>query len=338
MLPKISRSRHPESIEVFLDMNLHLIALISFLLISVLASQAAAQNNAKPMPTPTTPTPQTSLRDLVMKLVVYRATGMDKVTVKSNLKYTNVDNPNLLMDVYIPPKLTKSERRPAIVFIHGAAGAEYTPKDWGFYISWGRLIGASGFVGVNFTHRLSGQKTSLEDSAGDVAASINYIRANADSLHIDKDRICLAAYSGGGVLLAPAIRDKSYYVRCLISFYAYMDVQQSGNFFAASESAETLRKFSPINYLANDADKIAPLFIARAGRDHIPTMNDSIDRFVREALAKNISLTFANHPQGVHGFDNQTDDERSREIIQSAIAFMKIHLGATEAGNARSRA
>jgi len=35
-------------------------------------------------------------------------------------------------------------------------------------------------------------------------------------------------------------------------------------------------------------------------------MRDSIDRFINEALAKNIALTFANHPQGVHGFDNQT--------------------------------
>ena len=119
-----------------------------------------------------------------MKPVVYRVAGMDKVRVKSNLKYTDVDNPNLLMDVYSPPNLAKGEKLPAVIFIHGAAGAEYKPKDWGFYISWGRLVGASGFIGVNFTHRLSGQKTSLEDSAGDVAAVINYIRANADSLNI----------------------------------------------------------------------------------------------------------------------------------------------------------
>lgn len=288
-----------------------------------------AQERPKPTPPQQMP-PQRSLREIVMMPVVYRVAGMDQVKVKSDLKYTAVDNPNLLMDVYSPPNLAKGEKLPAVVFIHGAAGAEFKPKDWGVYISWGRLVGASGLVGVNFTHRLSGQKTSLEDSAGDVAAAINYIRANADSLNIDKDRICLAAYSAGGVLLAPAVRDKPEYVRCLVGFYAFMDIRQSGNFFAASESAETLRSFSPLHYLANDAEKTAPLFVARAGLDQIPTMNDSIDRFVREALAKNAALTFVNHPQGVHGFDNQTDDERSREIIQSAIAFMKLHLGMTK--------
>jgi hypothetical protein len=56
-------------------------------------------------------------------------------------------------------------------------------------------------------------------------------------------------------------------------------------------------------------------------------MLDSIDRFINEAMAKNIALTFVNHPQGVHGFDNQNDDDRSREIIRMAIEFIKLHLG-----------
>jgi acetyl esterase/lipase len=311
-------------------MNLRFVALVSFFIICALAGQTAAQEKPKPTSTPPTPTTQRSMREIVMMPVVYRVAGMDKVTVKSDLKYTSVNNPNLLMDVYSPPNLAKNERRPAVIFVHGGAGAEYTPKDWGIYTSWGRLIGASDLIGVTFTHRLSATKTSLEDAASDLAAAITYVRTNADSLNIDKDRICLAAYSAGGVLLAPAMRDKPEYVRCLVDFYAFMDVQQSGNLFTTIESKENLQKFSPINYLANDADKIAPLFIARAGRDQVPTMNDSIDRFTREAVSKNLSLSLINHPTGVHGFDNQNDDDRSREIIHSAIAFMKWHLGMTK--------
>jgi hypothetical protein len=37
-------------------------------------------------------------------------------------------------------------------------------------------------------------------------------------------------------------------------------------------------------------------------------MLDSIDRFVAEALSKNIALTLVNHPQGVHGFDTRPAD------------------------------
>jgi acetyl esterase/lipase len=304
-------------------MNLRIIILV--FTIAAFVSQIAAQENPKPTPTPTQPRPQRSMRDIVMMPVVYKIAEMDKVVVKSNLKYTHVDNPNLLMDVHSLPSL-KARRRPAVIFIHGGAGAETTPKDWGIYTSWGRLAGASGFVGVTFTHRLTGRNTSLEDAERDLAAAINYVRANAEKLGVDKDRICLAAYSAGGVLLSSAMRDKPAYVRCLVNFYAAMDISQKESLFAANESAETLKKFSPINYLAADANRIAPMFIARAGLDAIPTINDSIDRFIREALSKNVSLTVANHPNGVHGFDNQTDDERSREIIQSAIAFMQTHL------------
>jgi hypothetical protein len=47
---------------------------------------------------------------------------------------------------------------------------------------------------------------------------------------------------------------------------------------------------------------------------------------VATALAENAPITVVNHPSGEHGFDNQNDDERSREIILGALEFMKAHL------------
>ena len=271
-------------------------------------------------------TPQRSMREIVMMPVVYTVPGMEKVAVKTNIKYTSVADPNLLMDVYTPPNLAKADKLPAVIFVHGGGGSEFTAKDWGIYTSWGRLIAASGLVAVTFTHRLTPQKRSIEDSAADLQAAIDHVRGNADSLNIDKDRLCLAAFSAGGVLLAPSIRDKPAYIRCLVNFYAFMDVQQAGNLFIANETKEALRKFSPIVYLDQDADKIAPIFIGRAGRDQVATIDDSIDRFIREALSKNVSITVANHLTGVHGFDNQDNDDRSKEIIRMAIEFLKDHL------------
>jgi acetyl esterase/lipase len=269
---------------------------------------------------------QRSMREIVMMPVVYTVPGMDKVSVKANIKYTNVADPNLLMDVYTPPNLAKADKLPAVIFVHGGAGSEFTAKDWGIYTSWGRLIAASGLAAVTFTHRLTPQKRSIADSAADLQAAIDHVRNKADALNIDKDRLCLAAFSAGGVLLAPAIRDKPPYIRCLVNFYAFMDVQQAGNLFIPNETKEDLKKFSPITYLDQDVDKIPPIFIGRAGRDQVATINDSIDRFLKEALAKNVSVTLANHPTGVHGFDNQDNDERSKEVIRMAIEFLKTHL------------
>jgi acetyl esterase/lipase len=274
------------------------------------------------------PTPQKTMREIVMMPLVHSVVGADKVNVKTNLKYTAVNDANLLMDVYTSPGISKSAKLPAVIFVHGGAGSEFTAKDWGIYTSWGRVIGASGMAAVTFTHRLTPRKKTMADSAADLQSAIDYVRKNADSLNIDKDRLCLAAFSAGGPLLAPAIREKPSYIKCLVNIYAYMDIQQPGNLFTTNESKDDLKTFSPIVYLDADASKIAPIFIGRAGLDQIQTLNDSIDRFVAQALARNLSITLANHTTGVHGFDNQNDDERSREIIRMAIDFMREHLKA----------
>ena|SRR5437762_4180046 len=281
------------------------------------ASTSAAQNKQ--------PDDVRAMAKRVMMPVVLKVPRMDKVKVVENLKYTKSDDPNVLMDIYIPPDLSENEERPAVIFLHGGAKTDYTPKDWGVYTTWGRLIAASGFVGVTFTHRLEYPTASLEKAATDVRDAVKYVRENADKYHIDKERICLIAYSAGGPLLTSAMRGDMPFVRCLVAFYAFMDIQQSD--YAKTEKPETVKSFSPITYLETEPSKIPPMFIARAGRDEVPTMSDSIDRFINEALTKNIALTFANHPQGVHGFDNQNDDERSREIIRAAIEFIRLHLG-----------
>ena len=299
--------------------------LFLFLALGPTTARTAAQNNLPP-----------EVREMARKVmmpVVHKVPGLDKVRVVENLKYTKSNDPNILMDVYLPPDLAKDEKRPAVIFIHGGVKTEYTPKNWGIYTTWGRLIAASGFVGVTFTHRLEYPNKSLENAAQDVRAAMDYVRANADKFNVDKDRICLIAYSAGGPMLSLGMRGDTPFVRCLVGFYAFMDIQQSD--YRKTEAVETLKAFSPIAYLQKDASKLPPMFIARAGRDEVPTMDDSIDRFVSEALAKNIALTFMNHPQGVHGFDNQNDDERSREIIRSAIAFMQVHL--STAGVAHSK-
>ena len=263
----------------------------------------------------------------VMPPVVYRLPGMDTVTVHSNLKYSDVDNPFLLMDVYTPPGLSKGDLRPIVMIIHGAAGAQYKPKDWGLFQSWGRLVAATGMVAVMFTHRLGYPKPLLSEAALDVSNALEYIRSSANDFKADPDRIALVTWSGGGPLLSTAMREKPLFVRCLVALYAYLDIQRSPS-HVENETPERLKLFSPISYLHGDASSMIPLFVARAGQDEIPMMNDSIDRFLAAAIAANAPLAYMNHPFGEHGFDNQNDGDRSREIIRAALAFLRTHLRA----------
>ena len=268
-----------------------------------------------------------SLAERANPPVVYRLPGMDKVRVVANLKYTEVDNPHLLMDAYIPPDLEPQERRPVVVLIHGGAGPENKPKDWGIFQSWGRLIAAAGMVAVAFTHRFSPPPQSLlAEAATDLDSAIIYLRSNAETMHANADRIGVCAWSSGGALLRPLLTKKPQSVRCVLAFYAMLDLQQYAPAGDAT-ALKFLKDFSAIAALPEDSTTMMPMWIARAGRDEFPMLNEAVDRFTARALAVNAPITVINHPSGAHGFDNQNDDERSREIIRSAIEFMRTHLG-----------
>jgi acetyl esterase/lipase len=111
----------------------------------------------------------------------------------------------------------------------------------------------------------------------------------------------------------------------MLAFCAMLDLQQWAPPGAEGSILATLKAFSPVACIEAQ-QAVPPLFIARAGRDSVPLLNDGLDRFVAGALVANVPLALMNHPEGVHGFDNQNDDERSREILRAAIAFARSHL------------
>jgi hypothetical protein len=64
----------------------------------------------------------------------------------------------------------------------------------------------------------------------------------------------------------------------------------------------------------------------RAGRDQVPGLNATLDRFVAAALTRNLPVTLVNYPSGPHAFDIDDDCEASRQVIRQVLAFLKLHL------------
>jgi Carboxylesterase family len=164
--------------------------------------------------------------EMVLMPVVYRLPGMETARVVSNLTYSDVDNPHLLMDVYLPAD-AGTGRRPVVVLIHGGSKPEYRAKDWGVFKSWGRLLAASGMVGVAFTHRLGYPEPFLEEATADLAHALSYVRTNAESWQADADRIGLMAFSAGGPLLAGPMGENPPFVRCVAALYSFLGMQPS---------------------------------------------------------------------------------------------------------------
>jgi acetyl esterase/lipase len=256
--------------------------------------------------------------------IVYSVDGMADVAPTRHV-YARAGAAELLMDVYAPPRAGHQDGFPALCFVHGGPipPTMLPPREWGVFQSYGQLAAMSGLVGVVFNHCLFAP-TAYETAEGDVKSAVDYVRANASAIGIDPDRIGLWAFSGGGPLLSWCLRERPSFVRCLIAFYALLDLRHLVPSGADDAQSERMRRFSPAAHLDVNA-ALPPLFVARAGQD-MPAINTGIDVFVRDALAANAGLDLLTHPQGHHGFDILDDDARSRDIIERAIAFAKARL------------
>jgi dienelactone hydrolase len=246
---------------------------------------------------------------------------------EKDIVYKNIGGVDLKMDVYTPDSLSPDTRLPGVLFIHGgplAADMQPQPKDWNVYLSYGELAAANGWIGITFNHRYY-EDQPFEQSFQDVETAIGYVRENAKALHLDADRLCLWAFSGGGSHLYFALHNRPAYVKCIVAYYAILlDLRQEKELSPASSDDE-IRELSLSKYLREGPTVTLPILIARAGLDQ-PFLNRVTDIFVQEALASNIMLELINYAQGRHGFDIFDDNAQTRAIIAKTVGFIKAQM------------
>ncbi len=265
--------------------------------------------------------------EIVKKTAVYQLPGMDAVTVHRDVVYLQTDTGDLTLDVYsptAPPDRATGARTPTVVLIAGYSDVGFGKmlgcrfKDMGSSVSWARLIAASGLTAITYANR---------EPAADLRSLLGYLRQNAESLGIDETRIGAWASSGNVPLaLSLLLRDAAPPLCCAALSYGFM-LDLDG----MTGTAEASKQFGFANPCAGKTlDDLAvdiPLFLARAGKDQFPHLNESIDRFVAGALARNLPVTLVNHPEGPHAFDLFLDNEMSREIIRQILGFLWFQLG-----------
>jgi len=261
--------------------------------------------------------------DITQRTVVHEVPGMDDVKVRRDLEYVTTGTEALTFDLYSPPGSDTGERRPAVLFVFGYPDPGYEkvlgckPKEMGQTVSWARLVAASGLVAVTPTSRRP---------ATDLAALLDHLRHNAASLGIDGSRIGLWACSGNvPMALALLMSQQRAAFRCAALCYGFM--LDLGGSTAVAEAAARFGFANPCaGRSAADLPAELPFFVARAGQDEMPGLNETIDRFLAEALAHNLPVTFLNHPSAPHAFDLFDDSETSREVVRQLLAFLRFHL------------
>ena len=263
------------------------------------------------------------------KMVVYRIPGMEGAKVRRDVAYRVTGAGPLTADVYHPPGSDGGAPVAAVVIVAGypdpgfqkVVGCKF--KEMGSTVSWAQLFAASGLAAITYTNR---------EPEADLHALLQYVRQEAAPMGVDGDRIGLWASSGNVPLaLSVLMQGGGGPLRCAALCYGYMlDLDGS------TGVAEAAEKFGFVNPSAGksvaDLPKDLPLFIARAGRDEMPHLNEAIDRFLVKALTHNRPLTFVNHPTAPHAFDLFHDCEATRETVRQILAFMQFRLSAFPTG------
>jgi hypothetical protein len=257
------------------------------------------------------------------RTVLFSLPGTDDVQVRRDVEYRATDAGALTMDIYQPPRRRRGALSPAVVIVAGfpdpgfetRVGCKF--KEMGSTVSWARLMAASGLAAIAYTNR---------EPAADVHALLGYVRLHADELGIDADGIGLWASSGNvPVALSVLMSEGVGHVRCAALCYGYTLDAVGSDAVATASKAWGFANPCAGKSVA-DLPPETPLFIARAGRDEMPRLNETLDRFLSEALAHNLPITFVNHPTAPHAFDLFDDGETTREIIRQILAFMQFHL------------
>ncbi len=121
------------------------------------------------------------------------------------------------------------------------------------------------------------------------------------------------------------MQDSEHYPRCAVLCYGYM-LDRDG----ATSVADAAKQWGFANPTAGklvaDLRRDVPLLLARAGRDQMPGLNETLDRCVIQMLSDNLPVTLVNYSVGPHAFDIVDDTPMSREVIRWILAFLQFHL------------
>ena len=126
-----------------------------------------------------------------------------RVSIEKDIVYGHGGGRDLRCDVYTPPG--GADRAPAVILVHGGA---WRQGDRSQLQGYGILLGREGYVCIAPEYRLT-PESPWPAQIHDVKAAIRWVRAHADQLGIDPERIAIEGNSAGAhlALLAAGTQD-----------------------------------------------------------------------------------------------------------------------------------
>ncbi|MFK7847761.1 MAG: alpha/beta hydrolase [Rhodothermales bacterium] len=114
--------------------------------------------------------------------------------------FKTVGNDTLRLHVFEPPEDDADKLRPAIVFFFGGGWVSGSPKQFYPHADY---FASRGMVAIAAEYRIKNKHdTTPFESVADGKSAIRWVRANAERLNIDPDKIVAAGGSAGGHVAA----------------------------------------------------------------------------------------------------------------------------------------
>lgn len=242
------------------------------------------------------------------------------------------------LDLYLPKERVAGKRAPAVVMIHGGGftGGERGAKR---EINVCGTLAWRGYVTVSIDYALAGEgRPTWPQNLHDCKTAVRWLRANAERLQVDPERIGVIGGSAGGTLaslvavtgpesgLDPSgpYGEFSCRVQCGVDLYGIADLTQwhsHNHMFGkpASEAPELYRAASPVSHLdKNDP----PMLILHGTADKVVEVRQS------ELFAEALKQTGVEHelviiPGAPHTFDLQPKQKDLRPLV---VGFFDKHL------------
>ena len=264
--------------------------------------------------------------------------------VIQTFQYGEAGDQALSLDVFSPSEIPENEKMPAIVVIHGGGWNAGTRSDFPHWNSW---LTREGFVVFDIDYRLSPQP-NWQTATNDVQDAVRWIKARADSFHVDPDRMALMGRSAGGHLALLAgytatAAGLETQVQAVVSFYGPTDLRWGYENPAnrrVIDGRATLRQFvgGTPNYIPEKYQQASPIHHVRDDTPPTFLVHGNQDQLVRSAQASRLwdvlrlqSGNPGNHtmliiPYAQHGFDYNFDGWGSQITRVALLEHLNKHL------------
>ncbi|WP_448811940.1 alpha/beta hydrolase fold domain-containing protein [Agromyces bauzanensis] len=264
--------------------------------------------------------------------------------------YARPEGQELKLDINLPADdggSAGSQRRPAVVMVHGGGGVEGGRSEEATWSAW---LAQEGYAVFSIDYRL-GLPPRWQDATGDVKCAIGWVQENADSYGVDPDRIALmgrsagglfsllAAYTEGDPQLPPSCDVPDTGVEAVIAFYAPTDLTrpdespwwrpQLGNAAkdatgaAADFVAESDRGLASPTSHVDPGDP--PTFLAHGSHDQFSAPQQSVllaDRLEEEVVSHRLLEV----PGARHAFDSAWGGWNQQIVAHELGEFLEDNL------------